>query len=146
MASSRSSAICFPQREHVPNVPSSIRSSASSIPVSTCSEFSSSVESISRFSVAVAESGRIGAPGDRVRVSVSRGWKPGAIERDWKEVLDVAAPGALERRVDLSSAVEGSLEGYWLRVEMLARDAERTGLDLLKPRLRSARSTARARA
>jgi hypothetical protein len=76
--------------------------------------------------------GRIGASGDRVRVSVSKGWKPGGVERDWTEVLNAAHPGALRQHLDLSSAVEGSLEGYWVRIVMQADDARGTGLDTLK--------------
>jgi hypothetical protein len=76
--------------------------------------------------------GRIGATGDRLAVGVSREWKGDSQEREWKEVLSATTPGELRRTVDLSPYVEGSLDGYWLRVAMHSRDPQQTGLGALK--------------
>jgi hypothetical protein len=78
--------------------------------------------------------GRIGEPGDRITVSLAR--KPGADanQRQWTEVLTSTAPGAFRKRVDLSRQVEGSLDGYWLRIAIQSRQPEKTGLDSLRLR------------
>lgn len=76
--------------------------------------------------------GRIGAEGDRLRVSVSRQWKEGGIERDWQEALDCSASGALQRKIDLSSFVTGSFDGYWVRIVIEAKAPMKTGLDTLR--------------
>jgi hypothetical protein len=78
--------------------------------------------------------GRIGERGDRVTVSIARKPGPGATERQWKEVLSCADAGGFEQKVDLSSHVEGSFDGYWLRVAIQAKRPEKTGLDSLRLR------------
>jgi hypothetical protein len=78
--------------------------------------------------------GRLGAAGDRLTVSVSTAWRGDSQEREWKEILVASTPGELRRTLDLSPTVEGSLDGYWLRVTMQARDPRQTGLKELKLR------------
>lgn len=78
--------------------------------------------------------GRIGAAGDRIRVSVSKDWREGGMERAWKDIAAYSEPGGFKRQVDLSFLVEGSLEGYWLRIAIEAKEPARTGLDALKLR------------
>jgi hypothetical protein len=78
--------------------------------------------------------GHLGAAGDRLVVGMSNAWNGDSQGREWKEVLAASSPGEVRRRIDLSPHVEGSLDGYWLRIVMLARNPQQTGLDSLKLR------------
>jgi len=82
----------------------------------------------------LALAGRVGAAGDRLAVSVSRQWTKGRPHRVWKEVFTAAEPGDFDTKVDLTEAVEGSLEGLWLQVSMQAAEPAGTGLSALKLR------------
>jgi hypothetical protein len=77
-------------------------------------------------------SGRIGRSEDRIKISVSRRWV--GADRDWKEVCHFSDSGPFQKQIDLSPFIEGSLDGYWIRIVMKAKDARRTGLDSLRIR------------
>jgi len=83
-------------------------------------------------SASVKLAGRIGQAGGTLAVSVSKQWVANGSRRVWKDLLTVAEPGEVQRELDLTEAVAGSLEGYWLRVAMQAKGPRAAGLDTLK--------------
>jgi hypothetical protein len=78
--------------------------------------------------------GRLGQAGDALKVSVSREWIGKSDRRKWQDVGEATEPGEVRKDLDLSPAVEGTLEGFWVRIVLKAKEPAKTGLDQLKVR------------
>ena len=71
-----------------------------------------------------------GAKADEIVISVSREWA--GRRRKWKQVWAAgggeAPDSGAPAKLDLSAAVAGSVNGYWLRIVMRSGDPARTGI------------------
>ncbi len=76
--------------------------------------------------------GQLDQSGDLVQVAVSKEWVGKFPKRRWVDLLEVRESGPFKRSANLTSAVEGSTDGYWLRLRLQAQEPRKTGLNVLK--------------